>query len=273
MRKKSGLTLVEILTVLAIIALLTGILIPAVSAVKNAAKEVKQKGQLSTIELALTAFKNDYGDYPSSGWEAPPSRPGTGGIYCGPQRLSEALLGLDLLGFHPASAWWWDGLDATGTIDVYGSTTGDLSARKGPYLESGTEYAFKPSDLFASHPLAGQPGMDRYILCDVFGATKVPLPDGSVAKAGAPILYYRANPSGNTIDTIYDAGDNLIIIQVKEAVDGVTNPFNANAFYEYIRDPKIAAKDWPYNPGSYILISAGADGTYGTSDDIRNFGN
>jgi len=95
-REKPGLTLVEILTVIAIIALLVGILIPAVTAVKDAAKEVKQRGQFTTIELGLTAFKNDYGDYP-------PSFFGTmtgftpGGIYCGAQKLSEALLGLDLL--------------------------------------------------------------------------------------------------------------------------------------------------------------------------------
>ena len=276
MRKKSGLTLVEILTVISIIALLTGILIPAVSAVKKAAKEVKQKGQFSTIELGLTAFKNDYGDYPPSAF-TPTS------IYSGGQKLTEALLGLDLLGFHPQSDWRWDGLDATGTIDLYGSTTGDLSARKGPYLESGTQNAFKLSDLFgAALPPTG--GVDTYVLCDVFGATKVTLPDGSVAKAGAPILYYRANPSENTIKTIYAHQDNNFLVTVKEVVDGMAHPLAdpayfygdlvpGNAIAGYIEDQKIGTKVWPYNPSSYILISAGADGTYGTSDDIRNFGN
>jgi hypothetical protein len=43
-------------------------------------------------------------------------------------------------------------------------------------------------------------------------------------------------------------------------------------FYEYIRDPKVQGTPWPYRPDSYILISAGADGLYGTSDDICNFG-
>ncbi len=264
MREKSGLTLVEILTVIAIIALLTGILIPAVTAVKNAAKDVKQAGQFSTIELALTAFKNDYGDYPPSAWNS-------GSIYAGGQKLTEALLGWDLLGFHPGSAWNWEGKDAAGTL-VYNSSPANLSARKGPYLESGTQYAFTLKALFGS-ALFTRNGENTYVLCDVFGATKVTLPDGSSVKAGAPILYYKADPSGKTINAIYDDEDNMTIIQVKEAVDGVTTPFDENAFYDCIRDPKIAATAWPYNPSSYILISAGADGVYGTGDDIRNFGN
>jgi len=44
--KRMGLTLVEILTVLAIIALLAGILIPAVTAVKKGVMETKQRAQL-----------------------------------------------------------------------------------------------------------------------------------------------------------------------------------------------------------------------------------
>lgn len=264
MREKSGLTLVEILTVIAIIALLTGILIPAVTAVKNAAKDVKQAGQFSTIELALTAFKNDYGDYPPSAWNS-------GSIYAGGQKLTEALLGWDLLGFHPGSAWRWDGKDAAGTL-VYNSSPANLSARKGPYIESGTQYAFTLKALFGS-ALFTRNGENTYVLCDVFGATKVTLPDGSSVKAGAPVLYYKADPSGKTINAIYDDEDNMTIIQVKEAVDGVTTPFDENAFYDCIRDAKIAATAWPYNPSSYILISAGADGVYGTGDDIRNFGN
>jgi hypothetical protein len=34
--------------------------------------------------------------------------------------------------------------------------------------------------------------------------------------------------------------------------------------------PHVRAQ--PYNPDTYILISAGRDGLYGTEDDIKNFG-
>jgi len=43
-------------------------------------------------------------------------------------------------------------------------------------------------------------------------------------------------------------------------------------FYRIIRDPKVPSGDRPYRADSYILISAGFDGEYGTSDDIYNFG-
>jgi hypothetical protein len=38
-----------------------------------------------------------------------------------------------------------------------------------------------------------------------------------------------------------------------------------------IQDPKITQNVWPYRPDSYILISAGPDGYYGTADDIHNY--
>jgi type II secretory pathway pseudopilin PulG len=52
-RIKTGLTIIELLIVLGIIALLIGLLVPSLSAVKKMAKETKQKAQFATIELAL----------------------------------------------------------------------------------------------------------------------------------------------------------------------------------------------------------------------------
>jgi hypothetical protein len=104
------------------------------------------------------------------------------------------------------------------------------------------------------------------------------LANGKTARAGTPILYYRANTSAKTIREIYNVLDNDALILIKQQVDGkihpLADPMNQyQYFYEYIRDPKISARPWPYRPDSYILISAGVDGLYGTSDDIRNFGN
>ena len=66
-------------------------------------------------------------------------------------------------------------------------------------------------------------------------------------------------------------------VLAKAGADGKTHPLGDitggyTFFYDYITDPKIMAKPWPYRPGSYILISAGADRIYGTGDDIHNFG-
>jgi len=305
-RTKTGLTMIELLIVLGIIALLVGLLVPALNTVRNIAKETKQKAQLSTIEMALAAFKNDYGDYPPSNPYSWLGDAQEAQNYCGAQKLTEALLGWDLLGFHPDSGWRADGTNrrsyrdpvnpgtvyAPGQYFLYNPNSQvDMDKRKGRYLELATTNAFRlgysapnvRDGLFAdTNPLAP----NTFVLCDVFGARKISMADGSTVKAGAPILYYKANTNGKQILDIYRMADNDGLVVVKEQADLIENPPAAGeqlprnrlagtfAFFEnYIADPKVTAKPWPYRPDSYILISAGADGLYGTDDDITNFGN
>lgn len=42
-------------------------------------------------------------------------------------------------------------------------------------------------------------------------------------------------------------------------------------FAAYIRDPNVNAKNAPQNADTFLLISPGADGVYGTGDDVTNF--
>jgi type II secretory pathway pseudopilin PulG len=278
-RKRTGFTVVEVLAAVGIIALMIGLLIPALSMVRNTAKETKQKAQFATIELALTAFKNDYGDYPRSDWPLPPA---PWSDYCGAQKLAEALVGWDLLGFHPKSDFRSNGRNDDGEFIYDANNPIFFDQRRGPYLELATFDAFRlgnisilnPGLFFDTRPLAP----NTFVLCDVFGEKKIMLSNGKTVRAGAPILYYRANTSAKTIREIYNAQDNDVLIQIKQQTDNKEQPLSRPAgqfqyFYDYIRDPKISARPWPYRPDSYILISAGADGIYGTSDDIRNFGN
>ncbi len=133
-------------------------------------------------------------------------------------------------------------------------------------------------------------GLLLCFFCDSFGVKKVTLVSGETVKAGTPILYYRANTASKTIDAavlphlrIYNVMDNVPFIDQLQSVeeniaDAQDHPLGDpttlyQKFYNYIRDPKVTAVSWPYRPDSYILISAGADGEYGTRDDIRNFGN
>ncbi len=274
-RKRTGFTLIELLAALGIIALLAGLLIPAMSMVRRTAKETKQKAQFTTIELALTAFKNDYGDYPGSDWAL-------GSDYCGTQKLTEALLGWDLLGFHPKSDFRSNGRNDDGEFIYDANNPIFFDQRRGPYLELATFDAFRLGNISIRNPglfnNTGPLAPNTFVLCDVFGEKKMMLSNGKTVRAGAPILYYRANTSAKTIREIYNAQDNDVLIQIKQQADNKEQPLSRPAgqfqyFYDYIRDPKISARPWPYRPDSYILISAGADGLYGTSDDIRNFGN
>ncbi len=310
--------MVELLVVVGIIALLTGILIPAVSTVRKIARETKQKAQFTAIGLGLEAFKNDFGDYPPSDpctWTADvvPGVMNSGGAF----KLSEALLGWDLMGVHPDTGWRVDGRNrypyqpagataaaAPGTYFLYDQAIpAERDKRKGRYIEIDVANPFRlgirpplHDGLFDLTGLAPyDAAADCFLMCDVFGkGATVTLADGTRVKAGRPILYYRANPANkyvtDRLDSTYRGKDNEGLLTIVETNDRMHlgtpapgmwnwNPLlNANAFATAIRDPRASIMTGAttttvaYRPDSYLLISAGADGLYGTSDDIHNFG-
>lgn len=290
--RRLGFTLIELLTVLAIVAMLVGLLIPSLTFVRNTARKAKQKAQLTTIDMALIAFRNDYGDYPFSDQFSHDT-----GVadYCGAQKLAEALLGRDLMGFHPKSTW--SATDPT-FYPPPPIPTQNLDERIGSYLELGTEDAFKLGDLFGPALAVTTPPLEAntFVICDSFGVKKITLAPGKTVMAGSPILYYRADSTLKKFDVtgippgsgnIYNFRDNFPLIQVADSADGTPPPpwdhplntFGGLYFYNQlykIVDQKILSATgmpWPHRPDSYILISAGVDGRYGTPDDICNFGN
>jgi competence protein ComGC len=285
-KRRPGLTFMEIMTVVLIMALLIGLLVPALTKVRKMAKEAAQKSQLATIEMAITAFRNDYGDYPPSDMSA-------ANDYCGVQKLAEALVGKDLLGFHPKSVW-----DSIGAH--YGTSDANLAERKGPYLELATANVFRLGNVSAGKPglfdplLLGTLAPDTFVICDMFGMRRLDIPtatgDNKVVMAGTPILYYQAHPAYKKLNApssqaTYNQLDNLDFVKKL----GVLKPngdkdssrshalYNAVDFVNYITDPQASDKMATpaliraYRSDSYILISAGADGLYGTPDDITNF--
>ena len=276
--KKEGFTIIELLTVLAIIALLVGILVPSMNRVRFFARNTRQQAQITAIDMALTMFRNDYGDYPPSNQfdEDPTSN----NIYNGAQKLAEAMVGLDMLGFHPNSAWRADKLSLGGGPLLYNTSTtnaGTLNQRVGPYLEVSKANAFTLQQLFGfTFPIS-----NTLVLCDTFKRLKAdPLPPADPTiklDAGMPILYFKANPDQATTNMIYTYTDNAAVINFKASNDGIptADPILTN-FYTIIEDTQAASVAFtsrPYRADSYILISAGSDGLYGTADDITNFGN
>ncbi len=64
--RRSGFTLIEILVVLGIILLLSGILLTAVVRARKTAGGIRLKADLQAIGSALDAYRQDFGDYPRS---------------------------------------------------------------------------------------------------------------------------------------------------------------------------------------------------------------
>lgn len=98
-----------------------------------------------------------------------------------------------------------------------------------------------------------------------------------------PILYYRADTSktGHDVDdpdnpeNIYNYKDNHVLLGLGVPGRSKTNhPMftNPGLFYKNTKKNDEAAISSPYRSNnSFILISAGKDGLYGTADDIFNF--
>ncbi|MEN6307376.1 MAG: type II secretion system protein [Anaerohalosphaeraceae bacterium] len=307
-----GFTLLEMLTALAIVAVLIGLLIPAISKISETAHTVKQKAQFHAIGVGLEAFRADAGDYPPSIYTTRAStNPGSmdDGGYCGAQKLAEAIIGWDGFGYHPKSAWRSDGIadfngDGTQAELVYDTINGikigntvlqtaleNQKARKGPYLELEKSNAVKLSSIYAGTPNSGGSifstvAKDTYVLADMFAT----VPNRVTGKrTGMPILYYRANtsqslfrpttmsndPTKTSRDAVYNVNDNAPFFMYTSPTNNVHElGADRELFYKRIANPNFppsaTSPQRPYRAQSFILLSAGADGTYGTSDDVYN---
>ena len=287
--REAAFTIVELLTVMSIIVILIGLLVPALNQVKRYAYEVKQRAQLKSIDTAIELFNSEFDGYPDSGALDP-----DGALYCGAMKLCEAVMGRDLMGFHPDSIFRRNGM---GSLDnnLYPPQSADpiiyrnsLSARKGPYLPLDNANAYQLMDLYNE---TGTFAGENFVLCDVFRNVTH---RQSGKKVGMPILYYKANTSDTQHDflnpdnpqNIYDYRDNQSLVMLGKPFDpppdGTPHRLAIEAgqqpgyrFYMNTTNDKVLASSTaavrPYRADTYILISAGSDGEYGTPDDITNF--
>jgi hypothetical protein len=229
---------------------------------------VKQKAQFFYIDGAIELFNSKFNGYPPSD-----AIDKDGRYYCGAMKLCEALVGRDLQGFHPSSKFGADGLDESGTFLYDPDTLGD---RKGPYLPDASSNPYRLKDLYRDvGPFDG----NEYVLCDIFKRNTNIDTD---KKIGMPILYYKANTSKtahdvndpNNPENIYDYRDNRALLALGvPGRPGIKHPLyeNPKIFYEMTRNTRAAGPSVPNRADTYILLSAGHDGLYGTQDDIANF--
>jgi len=233
----TGFTIIELLTVMSVIIILIGLLVPGLNALRAYARTVAQRKQFHAIGVALETFSAEWDGYPQSN-----------GGHSGATQLASALVGRDLRGYS--------------IIHDYNEPI-DLSNRR-LYLPPTNANAHKLMDLYVDLPLAV--GGDEPVLCDVY-------PYAIGTGIGMPVLYYRANTSAPDLLSIYNYADNEALVALgKPWESGAPHRLNEEIFHKQIQNRQVGEPWTPYRTDSFILMSAGADGEYGTDDDIFNFG-
>ncbi len=276
-----GFSLERVLLIVFLIVLVLSIILPSIPPrPKRYAYDVKQMAQLRAIDTALELFKSEFDGYPPSD-----AIDIDGMGYCGAMKLLEAVMGKDLLGYHPDSLFRNYGTDGKGKLlypdaDALSSEAckANLNARKGPYLPVDCANAYPLADLYGDGN-TGPFARKQFVLGDVFRSVRH---RRTGKKTGMPILYYKADTSKtahdvndpNNPENIYDYRDNHALLALGvPGKPGQKHPLfeNPRIFYEMTRNYRAANASTPFRADTYILLSAGWDGLYGTQDDIPNF--
>jgi prepilin-type N-terminal cleavage/methylation domain-containing protein len=286
--KKLGFTIVELLTVMSVIVILLSLLLPSLTLVRRHARVVGQKNQFRNIDAGLQLYESDFDEYPDSR-----ATDAVGDPYYGTMKLGEVMAGQDGLGFHMDSKLLAD--DGTGQDELYPTPPPpspypdwykqNLRSRK-EYLSISDVEICSLTDLYLNPTGSGVPPKPDEVamLCDVFRSTRN---YRTGKQMGMPVLYYRANTSkmlhdvndpanpDNTYNYLdnhgfldgglpWNPGEDFPLWKTGDGQEG-------EEFYKLTLDRTSAPIERPHNKDSYILISAGWDGIYGTRDDVFNF--
>lgn len=310
-------TLIELLAVVAIIALLMGIFMPALGRIRGQARKTKTSAMVAALEKACEAFNADNGHYPRSAGENPFEGRGSGVQLSGAQWLGLQLLGANQMGYvKPVRS---NDSNADGIIDEddwddwYSGEPSREYARLGPYATADPDVVTWIVDrdgrrgYKARHP---DPPSELEEGSSFWSNGQVPF---FVDPYDYPVLYYRANAgakypvttgSGSDVAPgVYSQADNAQFTGGQAEFEGrpqrgydfaglgMPHPMrelgysrgagsvppetftfaihNRNIFEATKRGN--SGRIWPHNDKTFLIISAGADGLFGTGDDIANF--
>jgi prepilin-type N-terminal cleavage/methylation domain-containing protein len=218
-RKRPGFTLVELLTVIAIIVLLIGILIPALSSARTQAKQTATSGLIKSVGSGCEMFRGDFKHYPQSRGRNPFENASDDISLMGAQWVALQLAGVDSRGYvNPTIK---NDSDDNGRIDHvdwndwYALNPSRQYTRMGPYASVDAKALRTPIQFRDENP-------------------DIPPPDAMADEAedwsngrlpffmdafGYPVLYYRANPKTTAPFTTGTptGGDDFVVGQYDQA--------------------------------------------------------
>lgn len=297
---RAGFTLVELLTVIGIIAILISILIPVVAAIQRKAREADTSAEIARLATACQNYYNDYRSYPGP----VPDR----SIYPNMPQPQDKLPGLAVI---------------TSSENLVAGLLGAIQAQTdGTFLYQPQFVGQGPQSLNLLNPKQSSPyatftakelteadATGNYNTYNSIAVAKQNIPDGPIpefmdhfatpnaiiylrARVGAPNMlsgynsataansqyeprqldpYWAAlQPSGNygSFPTYEPAIRYTDPATKKTDYNPSTNVVLYNAPVDFFKHPTINDGRTPRARDSFILISAGADGTFGSKDDI-----
>ncbi len=298
-------SLIELLTVVTIIVVLIGILVPSLNRARITAKRTASMALLHTLETGVEMFREATDKYPDSRYSPYYGDASQGNLY-GAQKLARALMGREALVSKLGTVRPKD-LRAAGPDGMAAKfyQSPDASQRIGPFAENlnpGTHYVATNDPTLPYHALPGSLGQGG-------GGQNADAPMMFIDSFRFPVLYWKANPKGDImmardaggaasdnrrggsgISPIYVQADNFEFLQWQMAskphpmaTPGLALEPDAQGpgtfayeIHQHSNEAEGASAALqrlrkPHNANSFLLITPGPDGLYGTPDDIRNF--
>lgn len=206
---RAAFTLIELLVVVTIIGLLIAIVIPSLSAARNAARETGTKAQLTHIATACENYYNDYGAYPGVFDDK---------LFTAANASTATFTGSQNLYLTLTRRFYPTGYAGGGGINVTNATVGALtipfdqdpskqtanySTQYGPLTETSggqpanlrdSYYPAPDKEVSTNKNLTLTNTALQTVLTEANSAGGLPcLVDYSFAASPMPILYYRSN--------------------------------------------------------------------------------